>query len=207
MTQRFLTHISTALLLHMAILFGGLTIMGNEVMEKNLGQRILNLKVASEVIFAAPKNVTRTVAPTRKNAPVLERKSAPVAPVQEEATVTDPVAQEGGVNGVRGGSVDGTPTTDPKLIYKAELRALIDENKFYPPVARRLQQTGTAIVKFSLLSDGSITDIKLDRSSGNDRLDDAAITAVKKVKKFRKIPSEFATNKLDMSVPIKFSTI
>lgn len=189
MTHRFLTHFSTIFLIHMAILFGGLTLIENEQVSQKIGQHILNLKVAGEVLMnkAIPVPRRRPTVPTMTSAPVQESKPG----VQPEIVP----------------ALSGTAIADMKSIYKSELRSRIEENKFYPVAARRLGQTGTVIVAFTLLADGTIINIRIDSSSGNTRLDSAGVEAVKKVGKFKAIPSELQTNSLDMSVPIKFQTL
>jgi protein TonB len=49
-------------------------------------------------------------------------------------------------------------------------------DKYYPPVSMRLNEEGTTLLSFKILTDGSITDITVAKSSGHDRLDQAAIT-------------------------------
>jgi protein TonB len=108
---------------------------------------------------------------------------------------------------VKGGAADGIATNDARLIYKTELRGLINENVVYPAVAKRMNVEGVATVSFRVLADGSITNVSLESSSGNKTLDAAALEAVKKIKRYKAIPSEFATNEMDLSIPIKFKTI
>ncbi len=189
MTNRFLTHFSTIFFLHMAILFGGLTLIENEEVSQRIGQHILNLKVAGEVLM----NKTLPV-PRKKTIPTMTT----TAPVQESKPGEQPEVAP---------ALSGAAMADIKAIYKSELRSRIEENKFYPVSAKRLGQTGVVIVAFTLLADGSIINVRIDSSSGNKRLDSAGVEAVKKVGKFKAIPSELQTNSMDMSVPIKFQTI
>jgi len=191
MTRRYLTHFSTIFIAHVALIFGGLTIIEHEVIQKNLGGSILNLKVASDVLFSAPKVV---VPVTSRKTPVTAK-----APVQE--------AKPGAIPEVQTSTLSGTAIADLKSMYRAEVRAQIDQNKFYPVAARRLGQTGTVIVAFTLLADGSIINVRIDNSSGSARLDSAGLEAVKKVGKFKPIPSEFGEASLDMLVPLKFQTL
>ncbi|HEY1058233.1 MAG TPA: energy transducer TonB [Limnobacter sp.] len=52
----------------------------------------------------------------------------------------------------------------------------------YPALSRRLGEQGRVLVDVYILPDGSVGDLKLNKSSGFARLDDAAMTAVKKWK-------------------------
>lgn len=45
----------------------------------------------------------------------------------------------------------------------------------YPPSAQRLNQEGTTAIKFTVNTDGSVSDVHVVGSSGHDALDDAAI--------------------------------
>jgi periplasmic protein TonB len=48
----------------------------------------------------------------------------------------------------------------------------------YPPVSKRLGEEGHAMVKFSVQDDGSVSNVTIAKSSGYQRLDDAAIQCV-----------------------------
>lgn len=114
----------------------------------------------------------------------------------------------GSATGIVGGTLlNGKGTKDPRIIYKAELRSRIDQNKFYPLMSRRLGQTGVVVVAFTLLEDGTITDVHLDTPSSHEPLNDSALEAVKKVGRFKPIPKEFEQAKMDMTIPVNFLTI
>ena len=96
---------------------------------------------------------------------------------------------------------------DALSLYKAELRAMIDKNKYYPAMSRRLGQTGIVVVAFTLLEDGHIIDVRIDKPSRFESLNLCALDAVKKVERFRPLPKEFGENRIDIKVPIKFVSI
>ena len=50
-------------------------------------------------------------------------------------------------------------------------------DRFYPPIAVRLNQEGTTRVRITVSADGQVTDAKLSDSSGHDSLDQAALKA------------------------------
>jgi periplasmic protein TonB len=59
------------------------------------------------------------------------------------------------------------------------LRAAHECNsRYYPPIAQRLNQHGTTLVRLTISSDGQVTDAKVADSSGYDSLDQAAIKCV-----------------------------
>jgi protein TonB len=49
----------------------------------------------------------------------------------------------------------------------------------YPPLSRRLEETGEVLLRVELNEDGSVAAARIERSSGHQRLDDAALTAVR----------------------------
>lgn len=215
MTDRFLTHISTVSLFHLALLVTGALFFEQEA-TKALGLRVVNLQIAGGVHLGgssakekAREEVKKVTTPKKK---VIAGNTMGRAQESEKTVATETAtesAEDGGRPGANpgvggGGSVFGNALADIRTIYKAELEALIDRNTFYPMTARRLGQTGTVQVAFTLLADGSITNVKISDSSGNSRLDTAGLEAVKKVKKFKALPSEFKTSSLDMNVPIRF---
>ncbi len=159
----------------------------NDEVAKSIGKHVLNLKVAGEQLISRPQ-------------------VAPRVRPQAKPTTTTAEVKPGEIPEVTTNALSGTAIADIKTIYKAQLRSRIEENKFYPMAARRMGQTGTVIVAFTLLEDGSIINIRIDNSSGNSRLDSAGLDAVKKVGKFKAIPSELDASTLDMSVPIQFKT-
>ena len=50
----------------------------------------------------------------------------------------------------------------------------------YPLIARIFDQEGTTELAFQVLADGTLSGIKVTKSSGSDRLDDAAVDCVAK---------------------------
>ncbi|PKU22458.1 energy transducer TonB [Telmatospirillum siberiense] len=48
----------------------------------------------------------------------------------------------------------------------------------YPPISRRLEETGTVILEFLIDVDGTVTDSRIAGSSGHSRLDEAARQAL-----------------------------
>jgi protein TonB len=55
----------------------------------------------------------------------------------------------------------------------------------YPPVSIRLQEQGKVAIKYTIATDGTVTDCAVTTPSGKPRLDDAACTMVKKRWKFK----------------------
>ena len=201
MTKSFFTHLSTIFLLHGLVLFGTWQISRTDYVRANLskiGTGVLKLQIASKVMMNSPvqKKVQR-VLPQNPNKP----KTAPVENVADARPMESMKAE---------GSEFGTNSqgkTDVISVYKAELRARIDQNKYYPSMSRRLGQTGTVVVAFTLLHDGNIINLRIDKPSRYERLNDSALDAVKKVERFKPIPKELGEGQMDIKVPVKFVTI
>lgn len=141
--------------------------------------------------------------------PTPEVKSSAVPETQATATVASSSAV--GTGGNPNGHAFGTGNSNAKFsikdVYKAELRATIEKNKYYPTMSRRLGQTGTVIIAFTLLEDGNIVDLRIEKPSQYERLNVSALDAVKKVERFKPIPKEVGEIRMDIKVPVKFVTI
>lgn len=97
---------------------------------------------------------------------------APTAPIPQPApaitpTTAPPVAQP---------SVPRETTNSPKPVSHVDCRIAQPD---YPEAAQRRSETGTAVVRFVVGTDGHIESTRLLRSSGHARLDEAALTALK----------------------------
>lgn len=189
-----------------------------------LGNGIMKMKVAAGLFLPhsapkpAPQPVVKkvvTTKPTAKPAVKPVEVSKPVtASAPQDSNPTADTTSQGSVDGTGGrtdgfafGSGNGKGKYNILDLYKAELRAKIDKNKYYPTMSRRLGQTGTVVVAFTLLEDGNIVNVRIDKPSQFERLNVSALDAVKKVERFKPIPKEAGDNKMDIKVPVKFVTI
>lgn len=200
MTKSYLTHLTSIVFIHLFVLMGTWQLSRSEFVRAKVGSGVLKLQIASNVLLnSTPQKEVRRVIPKNPNKPKTE-------PVIEQKQVTKTVeAQTKATGSEFGTSANGS--TDLLAVYKAELRAMIDKNKYYPPMSRRLGQTGTVVVAFTLLEDGNIIDVRIDRPSRYERLNVSALDAVKKVERFKPIPKEIGEARMDIKVPVKFFTI
>ena len=203
MTKSYFSHLSTILVVHVMVLMGTWQLSQSDYVKsqvKAIGNGVLKLQVAASVMR---KNISVTRPSVR---PVPVNPALPkTAPVPKQEVAAAPV-QGGSAQGSEAGT-SANGTTDALAVYKAELRAMIDKNKSYPPMSRRLGQTGTVVVAFTLLEDGHIIDVKIEKPSPYERLNLSAMEAVKKVERFKPIPKEVGEQKMDIRVPVKFITI
>lgn len=199
MTKSYITHLITVIFFHALVMMGfwQLSDSNSERQQSlKLGQGILKLKRSSTDSVVEPLAEKRI--PTKKNLNSHR-------PISSEKTVTQNVTPDSNTNSNSVGSLKGK--TNELNSYKEELRAMIEKNKYYPAMSRRLGQTGTVVVAFTLLEDGHIIDIRIDRPCRFERLNDSALDAVKKVERFRPIPKELGETKMDIKVPLRFLTI
>ncbi len=101
--------------------------------------------------------------------------------------------------------VHSTATQDLKLIYLGELRELIESKKIYPLQAKRLGQTGTVEITFTLSADGHIINAQVTQSSPYERLNQAALATVNEVRHFRPIPREIGEDSMTVKIPMRYS--
>ena len=201
MTKSYITHLGTICFVHALVLMGTWHLSQSEMVKAKIGSGVMKLQVATSMML---------------NQNVMQKKVERTLPVNPLKPRTEPNVQEAkpviaeSVPVKTGGSEVGTSangTTDVIAVYKAELRATIDKNKYYPTMSRRLGQTGTVVIAFTLLEDGNIVNVRIDKPSQYERLNVSALDAVKKVERFKPIPKEIGENKMDIKVPVKFVTI
>ncbi len=113
------------------------------------------------------------------------------------------------------GSSDEIPITPPEpepeididtllADYAASVKSKIQAAKEFPQVSRRLGETGTATINFMVASNGELSSVSISASSGFDRLDSAAINAVRNAAPFDPIPPETERETLSMSITLVF---
>lgn len=80
-----------------------------------------------------------------------------------------------------------TSKPEPSSELLALLHAAIQRQQQYPGSAQELQQEGTVTLAFTLSPDGSISNLRVARSSGTESLDSAALSAVRAAVPFQQI--------------------
>jgi protein TonB len=90
------------------------------------------------------------------------------------------------------------------LEWQKKLYTHIGRNKFYPAAARKQGQKGEAVVAFDLTPDGSISNVRLTRSSGSKALDEAAIETMRKSNPAPKPPANVSAT-LSLELPLRYA--
>lgn len=83
------------------------------------------------------------------------------------------------VDFVPGADADGA--SNPQLVTDLVELACTD---FYPPVSVRLQEQGSVTLTVEILADGTVGDVRLAKTSGKSRLDEAAVALARQKLKF-----------------------
>lgn len=97
------------------------------------------------------------------------------------------------------------PSKVSMIRYQDMIRQKIEETKRYPLFARRQGIEGTVGIKFVILANGSIQDIRIVRSSGSKILDDSAVETIKRANPFPSIPEEINVSFVQIELSIVFT--
>ncbi|HJW41952.1 MAG TPA: energy transducer TonB [Rhizomicrobium sp.] len=76
-------------------------------------------------------------------------------------------------------AVQPTPPAPVQTITPAKMVGRThDCNSYYPPLSAKLNESGNVLIHYDVGVDGSITNVGVSKSSGSDRLDQAAVNCV-----------------------------
>lgn len=90
-----------------------------------------------------------------------------------------------------GGGLDNDPRDRRRSDYIRTVRAKVDPLWAFPKWAALEGMQGTAIVTFTILTDGSIAGVTVSRPSGIAEFDESCRGAVRRASPFAKLPAEF----------------
>jgi protein TonB len=125
-----------------------------------------------EALPPPPRPVLREPAPVSVPVPIVALASeVPVAPPPAPApTISGPVAPPASI------AHDDGPATPPRY----DMAYLDNPAPAYPPISRRMKEEGRVVLRVLVSASGSVQDIQVRTSSGYDRLDRAAVEAVRR---------------------------
>jgi TonB family protein len=89
-------------------------------------------------------------------------------------------------------------------LFTGKVRQRIANAKHYPRIAKRRGMEGRPIIAFTLDRQGSLTKTNLERTSGYQLLDQAALEAVHQAAPYPEIPAELKTETYQFKLPISF---
>lgn len=142
----------------------------------------------------APPRVEIDAPPPAGNQPLFNPNSRQSAPAAQTGTPGGAVKGQPSAPGKTSGGTPGG--ADAKRAYQNGLRKAIERNK-----PRRTSDKGTAVVAFTVEGSGAFGNIRLQQSSGNPELDDAALQAVRNTGRYEPPPGGQA---MSVAVPIQF---
>lgn len=155
-------------------------------------------KAEPEPVKPQPKPIMKQpplkqTAPKQKTPPpVAKPASAAPAPA-----ITKPVTRQAPASSAK--------TTEPSTqLPSADAAGLNNKAPVYPMLSRKRKEQGTVWLLLLVSKDGLVTELKLKKTSGFDRLDQAALQAVKKWK-FQPARKEGQPIDYWYELPLKFS--
>jgi protein TonB len=87
---------------------------------------------------------------------------------------------------------------------RQRLAAHLQRYKQYPSSARSAHEEGTAMVTFTVTRSGSVTGVRLSRSSGHPSLDREAMDAIRRAQPLPSFPPEMTQSAMTFPVPFSF---
>ena len=155
-----------------------------------------------------PKPIPQDTKPTSVPLPKPEVKQLPKSveekPVEKPKELVKPV--EPTVKAQKSEpKISSTESKNIKNKYLGTIYQSIDRLKIYPKNAKRLGQSGTVKVTFTVLADGTITDILISGACGFGILDDAAKKILITLAKAAPIPKELNEQSITITVPIVYT--
>jgi len=127
--------------------------------------------------------------------PVEDKPIEPV-PVQEQAPQVATLLEQSSGEAKHGGD------TTQRRAYLGILSKSIERAKVNP----RSRMAGTVMVRFTVGPDGSLISRTVERSSGSQVLDEAAVAALDRAAPFPPMPQNVAQGPIEVSVPFEFVT-
>lgn len=109
-----------------------------------------------------------------------------------------------GVSAIDLGKDSGRQGT-AKERYYSELRMMIENQKVYPSLSRKLHETGKVTIAFTVHRDGSVDRVILKSGSSYSRLNKAATDLISGIKRYKPLPVDIQDSELDFEIPINYS--
>lgn len=161
---------------------------------------------ASELTYVSIEEKNQTSNFKQKSQPLQNEKIEKSDVVKKVSAVQNTEVNQTGKPSQTANSVSGTGgALHPLSDYSAGLRKLIDSQKIYPSLSKKMGETGIVTVSLELLKDGTIKDVQIKTSSKFARLNQAALQTASAVKKYRPLPESISGDQLNVEVPIEFS--
>ncbi|OCL87169.1 energy transducer TonB [Arcobacter porcinus] len=170
-----------------------------EVQKKPVEEEVVEEEIIEKVIEKpAQKVVKKEVKKPKKEKPKKKPKKKPEKKVvQKEEVIKDKVITQDTVNQVKAAEMED--------MYLGKIKHIIEKNKKYPRVAKRLKHEGKVTISFDILADGKIVNIRIIENSKYKTLDQATMELLENIAFFDAIPKEL--NKTvwnNIQVPVNY---
>ncbi len=145
---------------------------------------------------------SRPTAPSEIKAKTAQKKGAETSFRKGGERITSKTARSK-VNGRKNAKArDGGAKA--KSNYQDKVAARLRREKRYPREARREHLEGTVRVSFTISRNGSVSGLRITRSSGHSVLDQAALDMVRRAAPMPKFPSDIGVARMTLQVPVRF---
>ena len=144
--------------------------------ESGLATRIIH-SVEPPLQTTIVQDVKQRDAPPPPPPPKMEHPPIEIPP--PDVTINIPVeTQSTAITNTTTKHVDAPPPAAPRPVVRTAAVPLtkLDPANFYPPTSIRMNETGTALIRYCWAADGKLTGAPtVEKSSGSSRLDEAAV--------------------------------
>lgn len=129
--------------------------------------------------------------------------STPAAVQGTEAGVGDVASLS---TGIGTGAESTAPAWAPsaRIRYEELLFSWMDRHKEYPLLAQRRGLEGSGLLRVRIDRDGRLLDRRIDRSTGEKMLDQAALDMVRRASPFPQVPVDYAGSSFEFVAPIEY---
>lgn len=97
---------------------------------------------------------------------------------------------------------DQPPDDETRLQIESLIRTRFADHFVYPLMAQRHGWQGEVILSFRIHSDGTITTVQVERSSGHTILDQAALDSLRAIKRIEFTPGTTLRHMLELRMPV-----
>lgn len=139
--------------------------------------------------------------PPAPHPPAVPRRPAPPRPALAEAAPAAPAMPAAPAAPAPAAAVAAAPSPD----YVSRLFAALERHKAYPQEARGRRAQGVAMLRFRMRRDGTVIGFRLERSAGDQALDEAVLAMIQRASPLPAPPADLAGETIELTVPVRFA--
>jgi protein TonB len=140
------------------------------------------------------KRALTSVPSTKLQQPAATQSSSPADSLNTSTEAITDASQAASGNG---GEIVNT--------YAAEVARLLNAQKTYPEVARRMRQQGRVRLQFTLNRDGTVLAVAVLENSPHEILNEAARSLIERIHQFKPFPDDVKAAKMVFTVPLEYT--